>query len=280
MKFSYILLAAGVLLVSVLFLFGNTSLPKKAVANVSAPASKLFSVDSFVNAQKAQLTPTRNALIAKLEADLKVQNDSSLKKANTALATFYKDSLRIFELYAFYSGEAAKLENSEKSLTFAAQLFLAALRSEHDDAKLNWETSEAIVLFERALKLNPTSADLRIGLGSAYVFGKGKSGDPQQTMQGIQQLLSVVREDSLNMKAQLVLAIGGYASGQYDKAIERFMKVIKAQPQNLEAVAFLADTYAAKGDRLKAIDWYNNSKKIANDPQYSKEVDERIGQLK
>ena len=274
------MLAVGALLVSLLFLFGKTSVPKKQLANQTASAVKMFSVDSFVTTQKAQFSADQNRYIATQEGNLIAANDSASKRANSALATFYKDSLRNFELYAFYTGAAAKLENSEKTLTFAAQLFLAALRSEHDDAILNWETSEAIELFERALKLNPTSADLRIGLGSAYVFGKGKTGDPQQTMQGIQQLLSVVREDSLNMKAQLVLAIGGYASGQYDKAIERFMKVVTAQPQNLEAVAFLADTYAAKGDKGKAIEWYNKSKKIANDPQYSKEVDDRIKQIK
>ena len=53
-------------------------------------------------------------------------------------------------------------------------------------------------------------------------------------MKGIQILLSVVRKDSNNMKAQTMLGIGGSISGQYDKAVERLQKVVKAQPDNLE----------------------------------------------
>jgi len=150
------------------------------------------------------------------------------------------------------------------------------LRDEHDEAMLAWESDEAIRLFQEAIKLNPNNEDLKIGLGSSYVFGKGRNGDPQQTMKGILELLGVVRRDSTNMKAQLVLGIGGYVSGQYDKAISRLTKVIIAQPDNLEAIAFLADTYAAQGNKADAIKWYNVSKRLANNPEYSKEVDNRI----
>ena len=105
-------------------------------------------------------------------------------------------------------------------------------------------------------------------------------GGTEETMKGIQQLLSVARKDSNNMKAQLMLGVGGYISGQYDKAVERLLKVVKAQPDNLEAIAFLADAYAAKGNRDEAIKWYQISKRLANDPHYSKEVDERIKSLR
>ena len=81
------------------------------------------------------------------------------------------------------------------------------------------------------------------------------------------------------MKAQLMLGVGGFVSGQYDKAIERLQKVVKAQPDNVEAVAFLADSYAAKGDKAEAIKWYTVSKRLVNDPHYNQEVDERIKSL-
>ena len=82
------------------------------------------------------------------------------------------------------------------------------------------------------------------------------------------------------MKAQMMLGVGGYVSGQYDKAVERLLKVVKAQPDNLEAIAFLADSYAAKGDKNEAVKWYLVSKRLANDPHYSKEVDDRIKSLR
>jgi cytochrome c-type biogenesis protein CcmH/NrfG len=98
-------------------------------------------------------------------------------------------------------------------------------------------------------------------------------------MKGVQQLLQVVRTDSANLQAQLVLGIGGVLSTQYDKAIPRLELVIKKEPNNLEAVSWLADAYAAKGDKENAIRCYNYSKLLVNDPQFSKEVDERIKTL-
>ncbi len=240
-------------------------------------AGKTFNIQQFIEDAKQQLTPSQVLTLGKLENSV-TRGDVSAQQieANTQLANFWKDSIHAFEPYAWYLSEAAKLDKSEKNLTFAAQLILTNLRGEPDEAKLNWKTDLAITLFEKAIELNPANDDLKVGLGSCYVFGKGRSGGPQETMKGIQQLLEVVRRDSTNMKAQLVLGVGGYVSGQYDKAIDRLQKVISAEPGNLEAIAFLADTYAAKGDKPEAIKWYQLSKRLTDNPDYSKEVDERI----
>lgn len=280
MKKQYILASGAILVVALLFFFGKTTEPKKPLGEKSIAPAKIFNITQFIDSIKLTLTPDQNLYVSQLEngisrGDVKEQQI----KAYQGLANFWKDSIKMFEPYAFYTAESSKLENSEKNLTFAAQLFLANLRREHDEAKLNWQTNEAIGLFEKALALNPEDDELKIGLGSAYVFGKGKSGDPQQTMKGIQELLSVVRKDSNNMRAQLILGIGGSISGQYDKAIERLLKVAIAQPNNLEAIIFLADTYAAKGEKTEAVKWYEISKKLANDPAYTKEVDNRIKML-
>jgi cytochrome c-type biogenesis protein CcmH/NrfG len=98
-------------------------------------------------------------------------------------------------------------------------------------------------------------------------------------MKGVRQLLDIVERDPNNMKAQLVLGIGGVISTQYDKAIQRLTLVVTKQPDNLEAVSWLADAYAAKGDKANAVKWYEFSKRLENNPQFSKEVDERIRQL-
>jgi len=279
-KKQLILLTAGLILVASLFFFGRTSEPKKQSASEQQSTVKSFDVHSFIKTTNDSLGSERALYISELQNNISrgAVTDQQVKAYET-LAGFYRDSIKIFEPYAFYTSEAAKLDNSEKKLTFAARLFLDRLRAEHDESKLNWLTSEAIQLFEKALALNPNNDELRIGLGSAYVFGRGRSGNPQETMKGIQELLAVARKDSTNMRAQLVLGIGGYVSGQYDKAIERFSKVIKAEPSNLEAIAFLADTYAAKGDKAEAIKWYNISKRLVNDPHYTQEVDERIKSL-
>ncbi len=242
---------------------------------------KSFDISQFILLEKAKLTPNQDNVVTKLERNLTSTTDAVKKiEANQALASFWKDSAKSYEPYAFYISEGSKLDNSEKNLTFAARIFLNNLRGEKDQVKLNWETTSAIDLFERALKLNPDNDDLKIGLGSCYIFGKGRSGDPQETMQGIQQLLSVVRKDSNNMQAQMMLGVGGLVSGQFNKSIERLNKVVTQQPQNAEAVAYLADAYAGKGDKANAVKCYNISKRLINNPHYAEEVDARIKTLK
>jgi tetratricopeptide (TPR) repeat protein len=277
LKKQYLIAAIGFAFVLILFYFGKTTTETKPTPPMKPEASNQFDVQQFILQEKQKLSPELSKSITDIENSCVQTTDKSQKiiGLNTA-ANFWKDTAQNFKLYAFYNSEVAKLDNSEKNLTFAAQQFLTLLRDEHDEAMLAWESDEAIRLFQEAIKLNPNNEDLKIGLGSSYVFGKGRNGDPQQTMKGIQELLGVVRRDSTNMRAQLVLGIGGYVSGQYDKAISRLTKVIIAQPDNLEAIAFLADTYAAQGNKVDAIKWYNVSKRLANNPEYSKEVDNRI----
>ena len=153
------------------------------------------------------------------------------------------------------------------------------MRREENVEIKGWEAETAASLFEKALELDPENDDLKVGLGSCYVYGQGMIGDPQQTMKGIQQLLQVVRKDSNNMQAQMVLGIGAVISGQNDKAIDRLKKVVDFDPHNLEAVSWLADAYAATGDKVNAVKWYEQSKHLVNNPAYTREVDERIRAL-
>jgi tetratricopeptide (TPR) repeat protein len=280
LKKQWLFVIAGVTAVLGLFLFGNTVSKKVATATPSEPIDK-FDIQQFITTSKQKLTPSQGIYLSNLEnsitrGDLPTQQIT----ANNSLANFWKDSAKVFEPYAYYLSQSAKLDNSEKNLTFAAQLMLASLRGEHDEASVNWKADQAIQLFEQALKVNPANDELTIGLASCYIFGKGRNGATDETMQkGVLKVLEVVKRDSTNMKAQLVLGIGGFISGQYDKAVLRLQKVVAAQPSNLEAVAFLADTYAAKGDKANAIKWYEVSKQIAKNVNYDKEVNERIKQL-
>jgi tetratricopeptide (TPR) repeat protein len=283
LKKQIILIFAGILLVSSLFFFGRTTSNKKETAGSpdKNALAKVFDVQQYITTEKAKLSTTQVILVSKIENSISRGDVLSQKiKANNELAAFWRDTIKSPEMFAFYTSAASKLENSEKNLTFAARIFLDLIRGEKDSEKLNWKTTEAIDLFERAIKLNPSNDDLRIGLGSCYIYGRGQSGNPQETMKGIQELLAVVRKDSTNMKAQMVLGVGGLVSGQFEKAIPRLQKVVTAEPQNVEAIAYLADAYAGAGNKTEAIKWYNISKQLINDSHYTEEVEERIKALK
>jgi tetratricopeptide (TPR) repeat protein len=277
-----ILAGIGIVLAFILFFFGKTATTKKEMpaamqAEAEVPA---FNIKDTLLAEKQKLSPVQLIYVTNIEnnisrGDLKNQSENQY----TNLANFWKDSIGSFIPYVYYLSEAAKLDNSEKKLTFAARLILENMRREDNPARKVWEAQTAATLFEQGLKLDPDNADLQVGLGSCYVYGEGMIGNAQQTMKGIQQLLQVVKKDSNNMQAQLVLGIGGVISSQYDKAIERLKKVVDFDPHNLEAVSWLADAYAATGDKQNAVKWYEQSKHLVNNPQFSVEIDKRINAL-
>jgi tetratricopeptide (TPR) repeat protein len=273
------LAAGGLALLGILLLFGKTTTIKADFPHAEH-ASSAFNIEAAITKEKQKLNPLRLMYLSRLEnnisrGDVKIQAEKQL----TQLANFWKDSVGIFVPYAYYLSEAAKLDNSEKRLTFAARLILENMRREDSAELKTWEAETAASLFERALKLDPANDDLKVGLGSCYVYGRGMIGDAQQTMKGIQQLLEVVGKDSNNMQAQMVLGIGAVISRQFDKGIQRLNKVVAFDPQNLEAVSWLADAYAGYGDKQDAIKWYEQSKRLVNNPAFSKEVDERIKAL-
>lgn len=275
-----ILGGAGVVLLFTLLLFGKTETKKTELPVTAAPAVPEFNIQNAIREEKQKLSPTQLVYVSNLEnnisrGDVKKQSENQYSN----LADFWKDSVASFVPYAYYLSEAAKLDNSEKNLTFAARLILENMRRETKAELKVWEAQTAATLFEKALQINPDNDDLKVGLGSCYVYGQGMIGDAQQTMKGIQQLLQVVHKDSNNMQAQMVLGIGAVISNQNDKAIERLNKVVNFDPHNLEAVSWLADAYAATGDKKNATKWYEQSKHLVNNPAYTKEVDERIKAL-
>jgi tetratricopeptide (TPR) repeat protein len=281
-KKQLILAVSGIIVVSVLFIFGRTAAVKNSAGSdmQAKEAAAGFDISQFITQAKNHLSPSQNIILGKLENSV-TRGDVLNQQitANNQLAAFWKDSAHVFEPYIYYLSAASKLENSEKNLTFAAQLILNNLRFEQDAGKLNWLTAEAAELFEKAIALNPANDDLKIGLGSCYIYGRGRAGNTDETMKGIQQLLSVVRKDSNNMKAQMVLGYGGLVSGQYDKAIERLTKVVTVQPGNIEAIEYLASAYAETGRKAEAIKWYETMKRMDNNPEFIKEVNERIKSL-
>ena len=280
MSKQFILACIGVLLVLALFFFGKTTTVKSEIPVSAQTETPKFNIKDSLLSEKRKLSPTQLIYVTNIEnnisrGDLKKQSENQY----TNLANFWKDSVSSFVPYVYYLSEAAKLDNSEKKLTFAARFILENMRRENNPALKVWEAQTAASLFEKALVLSPDNDDLKIGLGSCYVYGEGMIGNAEQTMKGIQMLLQVANKDSNNMKAQLVLGIGGVISNQYGKAIERLKKVVAFDPHNLEAVSWLADAYAASGDKQNAIKWYEQSKHLVNNSEFSKEIDARIKEM-
>jgi len=279
-KQQWILVLVGLVLVLVVYITGVTNTPKSTTPAASATQStgiQPVTTEILLQKAKQRINPEQVARLAALESSVK-RGDVKDQQLHVyhQLAKFWSDSARMFEPYAYYTSEAAKLENSEKSLTFAAHLFLDNLLTEGDPAMQHWLGENAKVLLDKALVINPANDSSKIGLGICYMFGN-ISDNP---MQGILEVRKVVQEHPDNLYGQLVLGLGGKKSGQYDKAIERFKIVVDKQPDNLEAIFNLAETFEMKGDKTNAVIWYQKARDIIKVPDAKIALDKRIKDLK
>lgn len=278
-KQQLILTGSGVALLCLLYFFGRT-VPGKKNAAPRTPAlteAKSIDINTILAASRKQLNPSQQAYVAQLESGV-VRGDVKEQqlKVYRQLAAFWRDSAHLLLPFAWYTSQVAKLENSEKSLTFAAHYFLDGVQQQENPDLRKWMAISAKELFEKVLELNPANDSAKIGLGSCYIFGNIS----ETPMQGILMIREVAEKHPDNMYAQFMLALGGMMSGQFDKAIDRLQKVVKAQPDNVEAVLTLAEAYERKNDKANAIKWYETGKQLIGSKDVVQEIDQRIKQLK
>lgn len=175
---------------------------------------------------------------------------------------------------AHYFTKAAKLENSEKSLNFAARLNSELFRSTQSPSVRSWALDQAISTYEMSMKLNPDNDTVIMALAACYIDGTS------QPMQGIQLLRNITQENPDHIAANLMLGQLSIRSGQMDKAAERFEKVLSKEPENTEALYFLAEVYKEQGKKDKAIELLEKCKAVINNPDFSREIDEYIKSFK
>lgn len=279
-----IVVTGGILLFACLFFFGKTIPPHQKEAKTSTAHNSTDSVSGttelttqdLLTKAKAKLSPAQLSKITQLENSV-VRGDVKAQqiKVYNQLASFWDDSLGMHVLGAYYTGEAGKLENSEKKLNFAARLMLDNLITEDNPANQHWLATNAKELFEKSLELNPVNDSAKIGIGGCYLFGN----IADNPMQGIMAIRQVVEKNPDNLYGQMMLGLGGIRSGQYDKAIERFTIVVNKQPHNAEALLYLAETYERKGDKATAVKWYREAKNNIAVPEAKAAIEERIKTL-
>lgn len=249
--------------------------PKIKKPQLELATQSQFSTDSVLYNAKQHLSAEQITRINFLEQSVS-RGDVKDQQLHIyhQLAKFWGDTVKSFAPFAWYAAEAARLENSEKSLTFAARLFLEGLKNEENPQLKQWEAVQAKDLFERSLKINPANDSAKVNLGAVYLYGGLAS-----PMEGIGMIRSVVEKDSTNIHAQMTLGEASLMSGQLDKALERFTTVVKLQPDNLEAIFRLADINEQMHNNKEAVKWYKKSLPLVKIPGMKQEVEKRIDLL-
>lgn len=101
-----------------------------------------------------------------------------------------------------------------------------------------------------------------------------------EPMRGIQQLLAIVKDDPENAGAHWHLGLFSVQSGQYDKALERFLRVAELDPEGFPDVWFyLGRTYATLDSNAQAIASLRKYRTLVQDTVILNGVDRFIGEL-
>jgi cytochrome c-type biogenesis protein CcmH/NrfG len=151
---------------------------------------------------------------------------------------------------------------------------LNSLTAEENPEIKKWEAFQAKDLFERSLKLNPENDSSKVGLGAVYLYGGIST-----PMQGVAMIRQVADKNPSDIYAQMTLGQASFASGQLDKAIERFKAVIRLEPGNIEALLLLGEVAEQMGNKPGAVEWYKKSLPFLKIPGLKKEVEARIADL-
>lgn len=288
-KNQIILVAIAVVAGTALYLFGNTIKPKTGQAadqhnHAEAPMAGPMmggleditpaDINSLTAAAKKKLKPETMANLEALERQLaKARTDAEKTEAYDLVGRFWHDQKnRLFA--AYYVGQSGLLDNSEKKLTFASHLLAEDINKENDPSvrKLMFDVADAC--YQQLMRVNPADEDVAIDHKLLIIEGAGN------VMQGVVMLRDWSDKHPENKRAHLILGSMSIQSQQFEKALERADKVLALDRKNLEAYLLKSQAYQLMGQKDKAIAVLNEAKEMMNNPDFSKDVDAFIEQMK
>ncbi|MBL7924920.1 MAG: tetratricopeptide repeat protein [Bacteroidia bacterium] len=182
--------------------------------------------------------------------------EASLKKAgnkDTALLDGigrFWDRNGVPAASAIWFERKAEIVKSEQSYLDAAYRYFDSFRMANDTAVRSILVGKAIASYKKVLEINPGNLNAKTDLGACYADGTS------EPMKGIMLLREVIAADPNHEMAQYNLGMLSVKSGQLDKAIERFNKVLEINPGRNEVHFFIGQVFLQKGDTAQAIRSY------------------------
>ena len=244
--------------------------PQKVVRENNTAQTEIPAFESQLNSAKSGLQRQEADLITALESEL------SKEAGNVSLMDSLGrrwDALQKPAIAAHYFEQHALLDQGEKSWLNAAYRYFDAFKSTTDSTQRNEMVGNAIRCYETVLKINPKNLDAKTDLGICYTEGTANP------MQGIMMLRDVVKENPEHENAQFNLGVLSMRSGQYEKAAERFQKVLSINPERKEMYLMAGKAYMMAGNMTKAAENFEKLKKETADAALVAEANNYINQI-
>jgi len=265
-KQQFILIVIGFALIAVLYFFGNTK--GKKAEEITATAKEVI----FSDYERLQLEKLPKAdadrvreLLGKLTVDPNLNHHLLLSSTWEAIGNY--------PLGAYYYYKAVPLNSDSLSWEIAGDKLYNSYKNYSDTLVTNNLLTFALASYETALKSDKDDIAVRMKLAEAYV-------ESPKPMDGIVIMREIL--DSLPNYTPALMTLGRLSlqTGQFDKAKDRFVKILETNPVNTEALYFLALSEEGLGNIEECIRLLEVCKQLVDIPDFSKEIDEFITELK
>lgn len=270
-----IVIAVSVLLFAFLY-FGGRTVPQNRSDVDKTRALRAESstdIDELILSAKADFTKEQLAPIVEIEANLPLQLTDSLRAESFKILSKEWNSLNQFAIGGIYAQKVAEIFNTEESWSITGTTFGIGQKRATDEEVRKFCVEQAVAAFNKAIELNPKETQHKINLALVYV-------ETEQPMQGIGMLRDLNQKEPNNTAVLLALGQLSVRSGQYDKAIERYQKVVDIEPSNLRAYYAMAQVYESLGKVQDAIEAYNQCLELSDDETFKSGIQQNIKKLK
>ena len=146
---------------------------------------------------------------------------------------------------AKYTEVIAQLLPTKESYLNAGNAYYEAFSLTVNAEKLESLGEKARIYYDKVLEEKPDDLEIQAKVAMTYMA-------TENPMQGIAMLRGILAQDPYNQLALKNMGLLSMQSKQYDKAVQRFEKVVYLYAEDVEARLYLALSYLALGEKIKA----------------------------
>lgn len=264
------LLLAGICALVIWLLF---QLPKAVVENESNLTGESSDTVSSHIESHVQTPQGTRAAIQRLRQKFAAGTE---KEKNAIFADSLANLYRAANQYdsaAWFAEESAKFFNTVEKWIAAGDNYYQAYTIAIDRDKQQFFAQKTQEFYAKVLQQDADNLTVKANLAMTYLTGNSP-------MQGIAMLREVLARDPRNELALFNMGVLSIQSGQYDRAIERLLELIKVNPGHIQGHLLLGLSYMNAGDKAKAREYFEKVKLMDKDPAVQATADSYLKDLK
>jgi tetratricopeptide (TPR) repeat protein len=188
----------------------------------------------------------------------------------------YLDSLsfvfrpaNLIDSIAFYAENLATQFPSVRTYFATADAYYDVFSFAMNEQKVKNAAEKARIFYEKILGQEPENSDAKVKLGVTYTI-------TATPMQGIKMIREVLEKEPDNQLALFNLGLLSMQSGQYERAVERFERLLVINPKDINACLLLGQSLINLNKPKEAIARVEKFKATLSNSPIDIEIKQRI----